>query len=209
MMSIGLSIQRAILKLMAMTSVFLHTLSVPLFMKWIFFLIITRFTITSKKDFYVCFLLFQKVLNKITACLELRAKALQVRDKLVSKNPSADWTAQFVRLQKAVHQVPLTGIRLKNGKPAANRFLCTRIIGNKKVLRERKMHTDRSVSSTPYAVLSRRGGRVGTLGYPLPPTWSGGYLGWGGGGVGTLGYPLPPVLTSLGGGGGRYLGWGE
>ena len=67
---------------------------------------------------------------------------------------------------------------------------------NKKVLlRERKRHTDRSVSSTPYAVLSWGGG-------------GGRYLGWGGrylrpgrgvgtldGGVGTLD-------------GGRYLGWG-
>ena len=52
---------------------------------------------------------------------------------------------------------------------------------NKKViLRERKRHTDRGVSSTPYAVLSRGGGRylgwgVGTLRYLLPRrTWSGG-----------------------------------
>ena len=48
---------------------------------------------------------------------------------------------------------------------------------NKKVLlRERKRHTDRSVSSTPYAVISSGGG--------------GRYLGWGGRylrpGVGTL-----------------------
>ena len=72
------------------------------------------------------------------------------------------------------------------------------ITSNKKVLlRERKRHTDRSVSSTPYAVLSRgTGGEVGTLGYPLPPVLTclggrGTYLGQG---VGTLGYALP-VLT--------------
>ena len=47
-----------------------------------------------------------------------------------------------------------------------NEFLLNKNV----LLRERKRHTDRGVSSTPYAVLSR--GRVGTLGrspLPLPP----------------------------------------
>ena len=61
------------------------------------------------------------------------------------------------------------------------------IIINKKVLlRERKRHTDRSVTSTPYAVLSRGGG-VTYLG----PARGGTYLG------------EPPILTDLG----AYLPW--
>ena len=57
----------------------------------------------------------------------------------------------------------------------------------KDLLRERKRHTDRGVSSTPYAVLSRGGGGGGrSLGVPPPPARSDR------GGVGTLGYPLPP-----------------
>ena len=44
-----------------------------------------------------------------------------------------------------------------------------KINSNKKVLlRKRKRHTDRSVSSTPY-MLSYLGEEVGTLGYPIPP----------------------------------------
>ena len=92
-------------------------------------------------------------------------------------------------------------------------FVC-QITGNKKdLLRERKRHTDRGISSIPYAVLSwgvgnlAGGGRC--LGVPssLVLTWPGGSgvgtLVAGGGGIGTLGYPLPcPDLA----GGSRYLG---
>ena len=66
---------------------------------------------------------------------------------------------------------------------------------NKKVLlRERKRHTDHSISSTPYAVLS--GGLVPWLGggqvpwgTPSPHPNLDGDVGTLGGGVGTLGYP--------------------
>ena len=60
---------------------------------------------------------------------------------------------------------------------------CQKSVNKKVLLREHKRPTERSVSSTPYAVLS----------------WRGTYLGWG---VPTLGYPSP-VLTWWGG---TYLG---
>ena len=83
-------------------------------------------------------------------------------------------------------------------------------IGNKEVpLCERKRHTNRGVSSTTSAAISRRGG--GTY-----FRQGGGYLPWMGGGVPTLdGGTPPPVLTwpgggvpTLDGGRGTYLGWG-
>ena len=58
----------------------------------------------------------------------------------------------------------------------AYKIECQVILSNKKVLQERKRHTDRGVSSTPSAVLSGGGGVVPHLwpeGYPIP--------GWGGG----------------------------
>ena len=74
---------------------------------------------------------------------------------------------------------------------------------NKKVLlRERKRHTDRCVSSTPSAVLSRKGTPSPARGYPIPgweegvlPSWgtSPSWPGWGVPHPWTGGYPCPDL----------------
>ena len=64
-----------------------------------------------------------------------------------------------------------------------SRLLSVRLNIYKKVLlRERKRHTARPISSTPSAVLSRVGGTPSLVGYPTS--------GWGGYTIARWGYPI-------------------
>ena len=103
------------------------------------------------------------------------------------------------------------GSGAENGPVHYNHF-SSYLLYKKVLLRERKRHTDRSITSTPSAVLSRGGGggylswlEGGTyLGVPPPPCpgLARGYLPWL---RPTLGYPLSCPHPDLAGGRGTYL----